>query len=624
MTCCPRIRLFLGLIIIAGFVGLGLWGCSPDSTSNSTGGDAPEKTSSSMTSGTPSSGGSTATPAGEGPGSLSGRAVFTGQSVPEMKVLPVQTDASHCGAEIRDESRIVDAATRGLKNVVITIHGLESEGDAGGVTVANKGCRFDPHVAVARKGAEFTITNEDPVTHTTHPYADNRSLFNVPLVAGQKPVTKKLRRAGIIELKCDVHAWMQGWVVVHDNAYAAISAADGKFEIPDLPPGTYQVRAWHEELGQTTVDLTVKAGEEARLDFRFDDGKPVEAVTGESQPIASKVAPPPADSEPMFEVEAVSPLPGNQPLPLGLDPSRAIVPADNPITEEKVALGKALFFDPRLSVDDTVSCATCHDPQKGYSNGEAVATGVGGQKGGRAAPTIANRLFSDLQFWDGRAATVEHQALGPIENPIEMAMKLDDVLVKLKGIEGYSDLFEKAYGDPEITRDRIAKAIASYERTVVTGNSPWDRHEKGDESALTESQKRGLALFRGKAKCSVCHTGFNLTDEQYHNIGVGMDAENPDQGRAAVTKKPEDVGAFKTPTLRDVALTAPYFHDGSAKTLMEVVEFYDKGGIPNPTLSKNIFKLELTEQEKQDLVEIMKAFTGDTRTVSKAPPLPGK
>lgn len=314
-------------------------------------------------------------------------------------------------------------------------------------------------------------------------------------------------------------------------------------------------------------------------------------------------------------------IPGG--LPLGLDPYSAEVPADNPITPEKIELGKALYFDPRLSSDDTVSCASCHDPEKGYSNGEAFATGVDGQVGGRAAPVITNRLFSKTQFWDGRSPSLEDQALGPIQNPIEMNMTLEAAVAKIEKIPGYPELFNKAFGTNEVNSERIGKAIATFERTVVSGNSKFDRFENGDTSALNESEKRGLELFRNKAKCSVCHTGFNLTDEKYHNIGVGMDAEKPDVGRFEVTKKPEDTGAFKTPTLRDIVHSAPYFRDGSAKTLEEVVDFYDKGGIKNPHLSKNIFELKLTDQEKADLVAIMKAFTGDTRTVSKAPKLPG-
>lgn len=315
-----------------------------------------------------------------------------------------------------------------------------------------------------------------------------------------------------------------------------------------------------------------------------------------------------ADTEP-FELS----------LPPNLDEDELKIPADNPLTKAKVELGKVLYFDKRLSSDDTISCASCHDPNKGYSNGDAFAKGVGGAVGGRAAPSIVNRVFSEAQFWDGRAATLEAQALGPIQAPVEMNMKLDDLVKKLAAIPGYPELFQKAFGSSAVTSDAIAKAIASFERTVTSGNAPWDRHLSGDATALTESQKRGLALFTEKAKCSTCHTGFNLTDEKYHNIGTTYEREKPDVGRHEVSKEDKDRGALKTPTLRDIELTGPYFSDGSAKTLEAVVDFYDKGGIKNPHLNENITKLNLTDQEKKDLVAIMKAFTGDTRVVSSPP-----
>jgi cytochrome c peroxidase len=352
------------------------------------------------------------------------------------------------------------------------------------------------------------------------------------------------------------------------------------------------------------------------------------AACDQSDKQSSKDAPAPpagASTQPGVSTLADDGLTPIGKLPLGLDEFELKIPQDNPPTPEKIALGKALFFDKRLSRDNTIACASCHDPQKGYSNGAAFATGVGGALGGRSAPTITNRVFSTTQFWDGRAASLEAQALGPIENPVEMDLKLADLVKKIDAIAGYKDLFAKAFGSSEISPDRIAKAIASFERTVVSGNSPFDRFEKGDKSALSPSAARGLELFRGKAKCSVCHTGFNLTDEKYHNVGTTYDTAHrtePDLGRSKVSGKEEDKGAMKTPTLRDIALTAPYFADGSAKTLEEVVEYYDKGGFANPHLSQNMSKLGLSPQEKQDLVAIMKAFTGDTRVVSSPPPLP--
>jgi cytochrome c peroxidase len=223
---------------------------------------------------------------------------------------------------------------------------------------------------------------------------------------------------------------------------------------------------------------------------------------------------------------------------------------------------------------------------------------------------VINRAFSAIQFWDGRADSLEAQAKGPMTNPIEMGQPNHDVVVKkVAAIKGYADWFKKVF-NKDVNIDDMAKAIAEFERTVLSGNSKYDRFKAGNEKAMNASAKRGLALFEGKAKCISCHNGANFTDEDYHNLGVGMAAAKPDLGRAVVTKKPEDNGAFKTPTLRDIAATAPYMHDGSEKTLEAVVAFYDKGGDANPSLSPRIEKLNLTGAEKKDLVAFMKALSG--------------
>lgn len=245
--------------------------------------------------------------------------------------------------------------------------------------------------------------------------------------------------------------------------------------------------------------------------------------------------------------------------PLGL-PS-VPVPSDNPMTTEKIALGKQLYFDGRLSADNKVSCASCHDPAKGFSNGDRFATGVEGKKGGRSAPTVINTAYGTLQFWDGRVKTLEDQALGPIQNPIEMNMTLDAVVKKLNGIDGYKTQFKKVFGT-DVTSDGIAKAIAAYERTVISGNAPYDKFKAGDTKALSESAQRGMKLFFGKAHCSACHAGPNFSDNSFHNVGVGMGKKDFDKGRADISKLSGDTGAFKTPTLREIAKSGPYFHDG--------------------------------------------------------------
>ena len=298
--------------------------------------------------------------------------------------------------------------------------------------------------------------------------------------------------------------------------------------------------------------------------------------------------------------------------PLGLPDLE--VPSDNPMTPEKVALGKKLYFDRRLSYDNTVSCATCHDPRLSGTDGGAVSTGIRGQKGGRSAPPSVNAAYMDTQFWDGRAPSLEGQSKGPPVNPIEMGMPSHDFLVeKLKGIEECRNDFQKVFGGT-ITIDAVAKAVAAYERTLLSGNSPFDRFKYGgEENAISELAKIGMGVFVGKGRCVTCHqftAGHALfTDNNFHNLGVGMDKETPDLGRYLVTGKEKDKGAFKTPSLRNIALTAPYMHDGSESSLEEVVEFYDRGGRPNPNLDGAMMPLNLTDVEGQALVEFMKSLT---------------
>ena len=299
----------------------------------------------------------------------------------------------------------------------------------------------------------------------------------------------------------------------------------------------------------------------------------------------------------------------NIPVPLGLLPIPW--PGDNPYTLDKAELGRVLYFDPRLSADNSVSCATCHSPKYAFTDGQPVSTGIRGQKGGRSAPTVINRAYSLAQFWDGRAPTLEEQAKGPMANPIEMGNTQEAVVAKLKTIPGYRALFAKTFGTEDFTIDHVAKAIATFERTVLSGNSAFDRYQAGNKKAMTPSQVRGMNLYFKKVKCDKCHDGMNFTTNDYHNLGVGTDKPEPDVGRFAVTKDPKDWGAFKTPTLRDVAESGPYMHDGSLKTLREVVDFYDKGGTLNKNLDKDIKPLKLTVEQRDDLVEFLRALSGD-------------
>ena len=270
----------------------------------------------------------------------------------------------------------------------------------------------------------------------------------------------------------------------------------------------------------------------------------------------------------------------------------------------KAALGKRLFHDRLLSRDRSVACSDCHQPELAFTDGRTTARGFDGQVGSRNTPTVINRGLGRIQFWDGRAATLEEQALGPIANPKEMGLPIEDALKRLAGDARYAAQFRQAFGGGP-TRERLAAALAAYERTVYSVDSPFDRHLAGDAAALSESARRGLALFGGKARCAECHTGINFTDEAFHCLGLPGD-----NGRGAVSGAAHEVGTFKTPTLREVARTGPYMHDGSHRTLAEVVDYYDKGGEPHVNLDERMSPLKLTAQEKADLVAFMESLSG--------------
>jgi len=307
-------------------------------------------------------------------------------------------------------------------------------------------------------------------------------------------------------------------------------------------------------------------------------------------------------------------------IPFGLDPESAVIPEDNPLTKDKIELGRALFFDKRLSKDGTIACASCHMARFAFTDGRPVSTGIRGQEGGRSAPASLNRLFSKAQFWDGRAATLEEQSVGPFFNPIEHGFaNHDEMVAKMKKIPGYRKLFKEVFGG-DITIDGVGKAIASFQRTILSGNSPADRFDQGgDEKAISPEAQRGLVLFREKARCTKCHSGFNFTDEKFHNLGIGWDTGTVDLGRYMVTQNPADIGAFKTPTLREISRSAPYMHDGRFKTLEEVVNFYNRGGVKNPHQDELVLPLELTDEEKRNLVLFLRTLNGEGWQQIKAP-----
>ena len=316
-------------------------------------------------------------------------------------------------------------------------------------------------------------------------------------------------------------------------------------------------------------------------------------------------------------------------LPRGLPAAqwRKRIPANNPLTTEKVKLGETLYFDKRLSADGTVSCATCHDPASAFTDHNATAVGIRSGRNARNAPTVLNAMFSASLFWDGRAASLEEQARQPLVNPNEMGMPdYAAVVARVAGDPVYIARFRRVFRS-EVTIDAIVKALAAFERTQLSGNSPFDRFIAGDINAITAAQKRGWQLFQTKAQCIKCHA-FNrsapfFTDFDFHNTGIAMrGADAADLGRFLVTKRPADTGAFKTPTLRDVELTAPYMHDGSRKTLLDVVRFYDRGGEANRYLDRRMSPLNLSDEEMNALVEFMRSLTSDDvlrRTQSAKP-----
>ena len=326
--------------------------------------------------------------------------------------------------------------------------------------------------------------------------------------------------------------------------------------------------------------------------------------------------------------------------------SRGIIPADNPQTPEKISLGQKLFFDRRLSADGTVSCSTCHDPALAFTDRKPTSVGIKGRVGQRNAPTVLNALYNKTQFWDGRVNTLEEQAALPIVNSVEMGHpSLDAAVAQIAAVEEYQHAFRNVFGHPPNSPD-LLRAIASYERTQLSFDSPFDHFIAGDKNAIDESAKRGWELFNNQARCNKCHAltettrdVTNLIDNDFHNIGVlivqhkvvplarqaeqlvktgdtsaidqaAIQTEMSALGRFLITKKEPDIASFKTPNIRNVLVTGPYFHDGSQDTLWDVIDHYNKGaGLQDPYLDQDIQPLALTENDIDDLVAFMASLT---------------
>lgn len=313
----------------------------------------------------------------------------------------------------------------------------------------------------------------------------------------------------------------------------------------------------------------------------------------------------------MSEDEERPPVPADTlPVPLAREAplGAAELAAGLTASDDEVELGRRLFFDPGLSRDGSIACASCHRPQLGFADDRARSLGVEGRETRRNTPSLLNKALSRHLFWDGRAATLEDQVTQPIEDPTEMGLGLGPALAYLGSDAGYVEAFARAYGT-QPSRAGLERALAAFVRALTVGDSPVDRFREGDVDALTAQEQAGLWLYEGRAGCWRCHSGPNFSDEAFHNTGVGATDGSPEPGRGAITREPFDVGRFRTPGLRMLTRTAPYMHDGSLSSLTEVVEFYRRGGEPNANLSQHIKALELTDEDVQHLVAFLEALS---------------
>lgn len=286
-----------------------------------------------------------------------------------------------------------------------------------------------------------------------------------------------------------------------------------------------------------------------------------------------------------------------------------VTPEDNPLTTEKIELGKLLFFDQRLGKDGKFACESCHYIDKGWADGKSFSTKADGKDNGRHTPSLYNVGFQKEWYWDGRKDTIEGQILAAWKGQMGAGDKLDERVAELGKVETYKKMFKAAFGSDEMTPDQVVQALACFIRTIRSGNSPWDKKEKGDTKAVSEAALRGYEVFTAKANCSACHAPPLYTDNLFHNVGIGYDKPEPDLGRFNVTKKDKDKGRFKTPTLRSIATHAPYFHDGSAKTIEEAVDYMLGGGHANDNLDDGLKKVVLTKEQRSDLLAFLESLT---------------
>jgi cytochrome c peroxidase len=360
---------------------------------------------------------------------------------------------------------------------------------------------------------------------------------------------------------------------------------------------------------QSTEPKSVEAPTEEKTEPKPEvKPEPKPEVKPEPKPEVKPEPKPEARPEPKPEAQAATPA-SEVKVPLGLPPLPTA--ADNPMTAEKIELGKLLYFDARVSKDGNISCATCHDPKMAWAEHTPASKGFGGHVGQRNSPTVINAAYATSQFWDGRAKTLEEQSVGPVGNPIEMGHSMAAVVEQFNKIPEYQTRFQKVFGTG-VTEEGFAKAVAAFERTVLSGNSPYDKFKAGDEKALTDAQKKGMDLFM--EDCNTCHKAPLFSNYLFYSAGVGMKKEKPDEGRKVVTGKDRDRGKFRTPPLREVANTAPYFHDGSVATLEDAVALMMAGGADDPDVSpmlKGLREEKFAPEDRKNVVEFLKALSGE-------------
>ncbi len=325
-------------------------------------------------------------------------------------------------------------------------------------------------------------------------------------------------------------------------------------------------------------------------------------ATASASATAKATASAAASSAPAMVQADVAVIPELPPLP----PME--VPADDPPTKEKVELGKVLFYDGRLGKDGKFACENCHHADKGWTDGKPLSEKGDGKMNTRHSPTLFNVGYQKAWYWDGRAPTLEAQVLAAWKSQLGVGDGIDARVAEIAKVAKYKEMFKAAFGTDDIKSEHVVKALASFVRTIRSGDAPFDKFDKGDKKAISESAARGWEIFRNKAGCAACHAPPLFTDLGFHNAGVGSDAKEPDKGRAAATKDDKDLGKFKTPTMRSVSTHAPYFHDGSAKSLEDAVDFMLGGGKANPNLDSGLKKVELKKDERADLIAFLKAL----------------